>query len=52
MGFAYAGRRVWLRDLEGGYDRFTDYLFCPEHADRFIAPNGWLLDDRRRLGTA
>lgn len=48
MGFSYADRLVWLGDLGAGADPFTTYLLCPRHADRFVAPWGWSLDDRRR----
>ena len=48
MTFAYDARLVWLDDLTGPVTPGLAYAMCAAHADRFTAPVGWSLLDRRR----
>ena len=46
LTYQYAGRAVWIDDLEGerpqgGYD------LCMAHADGLTVPVGWAREDRR-----
>jgi hypothetical protein len=47
MAFAYEARLVWLEDLDGPVVPGAGYAYCAGHADRFTAPVGWMLLDRR-----
>jgi hypothetical protein len=47
MAFSYPDRVAWLRGMDAGIDPFTEHPLCLRHADRFVAPVGWRLDDRR-----
>ena len=48
LTFHYSSSVIWL-------DRLADertpgvYEFCDAHFDRFVSPNGWRLEDRRRV---
>ncbi len=47
LSFDYRTKQAWLRDLNAGFDRFTEIPLCEMHADRRVAPKGWeMLDDR------
>jgi hypothetical protein len=47
LSFDYRTKQAWLRDLNAGFDRFTEIPLCVMHADRLVAPKGWeMLDDR------
>ncbi|HSF85184.1 MAG TPA: DUF3499 family protein [Acidimicrobiia bacterium] len=47
LSFDYRTKQAWLRDLNAGFDRFTEIPLCEMHADRLVAPKGWeMLDDR------
>ena len=48
MTFAYDARLVWLDDLTPPVTPGLAYAMCESHADRFTAPVGWSLLDRRR----
>ena len=47
MAFAYDQGVVWLEDLSGPVVPGAGYALCQAHADRFTAPVGWTLLDRR-----
>jgi hypothetical protein len=48
LTYAYAERAAWLGDL--GDDRHPmTYDLCARHADGLAVPQGWHLDDRRRV---
>ena len=47
MAFAYDASLVWLEDLTGPVVPGAGYALCETHADRFTAPVGWTLLDRR-----
>lgn len=47
MAFDYAGREVWLEELEDVSQR--GYALCTAHADRLTPPAGWRLTDRRNV---
>ncbi len=49
MSFAYALRTVWLRDLDGSHDRFTETPLCEMHAERLVVPMGWVMVDDRNV---
>jgi hypothetical protein len=48
LTFQYASSVIWL-------DHLTDerqagvYELCETHWQRFVSPNGWRIDDRRRV---
>jgi hypothetical protein len=48
LTFQYASSVIWL-------DHLTDerhpgvYELCETHWQRFVSPNGWHIDDRRRV---
>lgn len=46
LSYDYAGRTVWLDDLEPERPPST-YDLCPRHADRLGVPMGWRREDRR-----
>lgn len=46
LRFDYADRHVWLDSLSDEPDPAAHDL-CDRHADRFEAPLGWQLEDRR-----
>lgn len=46
MAYDYAGRTVWLDDLDPDLDP-NHYDLCPSHADRLRVPQGWNRTDRR-----
>lgn len=47
LSFQYATSVVWVDHLAD--ERLPGvYELCDVHWDRFAAPNGWSLDDRRR----
>jgi len=48
MAFAYDDGLAWLEDLTGPVVPGAGYALCQAHADRFTAPVGWSLLDRRR----
>ena len=47
MSYDYTARSVWLDDLDRPVIPGTGYPLCEGHADRFIPPLGWTLQDRR-----
>ena len=48
MSFNYQAMEMWLGDMGPGYDRHAMYAMCEMHADRMVAPRGWVLYDNRR----
>ena len=45
--FSYGPGIVWLEDLTAPVKPGAGYALCQSHADRFTAPVGWTLLDRR-----
>lgn len=48
MGFDYESRLAWLEDLSVDPWR-NRYVLCGLHAQKFKAPVGWSLEDRRGI---
>ena len=48
LAYDYRGQTVWLDRLAADPHPMTHDL-CTAHADRFSAPKGWRLDDRRMV---
>jgi hypothetical protein len=46
FSFNYPMRQVWIGPLTFDPTPGT-YDFCEDHADRFVAPIGWTLEDLR-----
>lgn len=44
--FNYTTREIWITELNLDPDP-TCYDLCEEHAERFVAPVGWVLHDTR-----
>jgi hypothetical protein len=45
LAFQYASKSVWLDDL--GPSEPSEIDLCGRHADRFVPPLGWTVQDRR-----
>jgi hypothetical protein len=48
LQYQYGRALVWLEDLTPERDPH-DYDLCDRHAARLSVPNGWNLEDRRRV---
>jgi hypothetical protein len=48
LAYDYRAQTIWLDRLAAEGHPMTHDL-CTAHADRLGAPNGWRLDDRRRV---
>jgi hypothetical protein len=48
LQYQYGQALVWLGDLTLERDPH-DYDLCDRHAARLSVPNGWKLEDRRRV---
>jgi hypothetical protein len=48
LEFQYASSTIWI-DHPGDEREPNVYEFCGKHWSRFSPPNGWTIDDRRRV---
>lgn len=44
--FNYSARQIWITPLRDDPDP-ASYDLCDEHATRFVAPIGWMIQDLR-----
>lgn len=51
LSFNYSTRQVWITDLREEPDPASHDL-CVGHAERFVVPVGWALQDLRLVGEA
>ena len=47
LSYDYGAGEVWIDDHHGPIVPLTGHGLCEIHANRFTAPLGWLLTDRR-----